>query len=277
MLDDKIATAYTNPDSLKDTALSIWLDTVLTKPLAHWGIIALGQQLLGSHTQLGHTLTGTIGVKSNSVLSLIEAATFDPISLAEGTLSKITPNAVTSMMVKSAEIMNYLYDILRDPNIEGIPIHTATLSVSREVDVSENPVIMQKDAQRAYVQDNAVPRPRKWNLDGYLMATNKMIDGFSVVKPTLIAQQKFLDFIARSRRPVWFKDHNCEFHLILITSIHMESTATTNTGVHVTLQLSEYTPLQVTTNSFSDILSMYALDQEGGAIVDMANMVRGAL
>ena len=136
---------------------------------------------------------------------------------------------------------------LINPNIEGIPISASSESMLREVDVSVKPILVPSLSTRQYISDNAVPRPRVWSVKGYLTSLWTSDVGF-VLKPSLQYQCNILDAFARSRRPVWYKTTDCEFVKVIITALSIETQPTSSTTKAISLQLSEFIPMNITAN-----------------------------
>ena len=127
------------------------------------------------------------------------------------------------------------------PSINGIVIVSSNESSSRDVDVSEEPLIVQTARMStAYVVDNAVPRPRTWQVQGYLLPLAPTVDQLIPSKPTIWFQKKMLDAFAKSRRPVLYKSSDLEFTQVLITQFSWDQEATVNNGLKVSLGLKEY-------------------------------------
>lgn len=162
---------------------------------------------------------------------------------------------ITSKLGEAGSLTATIYKCLRDPNLEGIPILSPKISVSREVDVSENSVIVPENYQRMYIIDNAVPHPRTWSVTGYLTSLN-FIDAGMVLKPTLMSQAKMLDAFAKSRRVMWFKTDENEMVKVQITSLTMERTAEASNAYSVSMTLKEFTPLQLTTSPWSVVTAI---------------------
>ncbi|MBO5921208.1 MAG: hypothetical protein J6Q48_02330 [Bacteroidaceae bacterium] len=130
---------------------------------------------------------------------------------------------------------------LAEPNVAGIPISAAKIETNREIEVSESMVIVQSTKERKYWTDNAVPRLKEWNIDGYLTTTSPLDSG-CLIKPSLQWQAYYLDICAKSRRPVMFKTNRGEFVKVQITNLHTNEEASYNNVIQVTMSLKEYNP-----------------------------------
>lgn len=158
-------------------------------------------------------------------------------------------------MDKSLSLTRDIYACLRDPNLEGIPILSPKISVSREVDISENSVIVPENYQRMYIIDNAVPHPRTWSVTGYI-TSSPLIDSGMILKPSLMMQAKFLDALAKSRRILWFKTDENEMVKVQIASLTIERNAEASNAYPVNMTLKEFVPLQLQTSPWSVVTAI---------------------
>lgn len=150
---------------------------------------------------------------------------------------------------QAAQRFNTNYEgLLMMPNIEGVPISTSAVDTSREIEISEQQLIVQNEGQKQYWTDNAVPRLRTWTIEGYITSTLK-IDQQFLIKPSLDMQVEFLDVCAKSRKPVLFKDDRGEFHWIQINNFNTHMDATYSNAVKVQLVLKEFNPYRVSTKT----------------------------
>lgn len=207
-------------------AVDLWLSTVQTLPALHWANIARGGYLLGTnavtnmHRGAGHKI----------------AAIFLTFGMSE-LLSNI---GGSSAFKAAAEIANAITDELKDPNIEGIPIHAVKETGSRDIDIQSHMVIAQMSAMKEYIIDNAVPQPKQWQINGYITAIPSGIDPYLVIKPSMIIQDQLLDMYAKSRKPVWFKTHDNRFHLVLIKHYDSAYDPQYLNGMAVNITLTEF-------------------------------------
>lgn len=222
-----------------------WLNTVQTLPLIHWATIIAGGTLLGTNSVTGvRRFVGSWGQSSvgqgleGSILTLGIGDLIDAIGGSGSSLN---------IMKQTANVLNAVADELKDPNIEGIPIHAESESVSRDVEVNKQIVIVQdgNSAQKDIVVDNAVPQLRQWQLRGYVVAPPIGIETFLVIKPTLMLQRKMLDWYAASRKPVWFKTHDNEFHKVLISHIDFAYDVRSLNALLVNVTLTEFKVMKI--------------------------------
>lgn len=181
------------------------------------GLVPLGMELVSS-------LSGIIGLLDVSLIT--EAATAYALSKTSAFLQDIWEK--TLML----------------PNIEGIPISSSTINTSREIDVGDQPMIVQSTSQKQYWTDNAVPKLKEWTIDGYI-TPSLSLDNLYLVKPSLKMQMNFLDMCAASRRPVLFKDNRGEFTFVNIMNLQTTEEASYNNAIKVTISLKEYKPFTV--------------------------------
>lgn len=138
----------------------------------------------------------------------------------------------------------YIESSMMYPNISGVPISVVSYNESREVEVSESMVIVQSQGTKKYWTDNAVPRLKEWNIEGYLTSNSDLDIGFRI-KPTLTWQAYFLDTCAKSRRPVMFKTSRGSFVKVQITNLSLVEDPTYNNAIKITVSLKEYNPYTI--------------------------------
>jgi hypothetical protein len=169
--------------------------------------------------------------------------------LSSGFLNSLASSVVKLDQVSTevAQYMNKVFTALKDPNIEGIPIKSAKVTVHREVEVSDYGVVTGKGYYHKNIADNAVPKPRTWTVTGFITSVWDVDTGF-ILKPSLLLQAKLLDAFAQSRRPLWFKTDENEFVKVQITDIQIERVPEYLNGESVVIQLKEFVPLEIMTN-----------------------------
>lgn len=210
-----------------DFCIDKYLATAMTLPIVHWTeMIGIG------------LLTGGKKVGNN---------------ILDGAGDLVSKAFISTISQEGVGIMNTLAQSLADPNIEGIPVSAESLSGSRDVDVSDSLNIVQSACQKEHRTDNAAPHLKEWTLSGYLTPLSTA-DSVFLIKPSLLNQVKYLDTIAKSRRPVWFKDNNCVFHKVNITHFSEEWKPDATNAVRVSIGLREYNPL-VMTSSLTSVIT----------------------
>lgn len=248
--------------STMEAAVDAWMSTVISAPSLHWANITLGGFLGGSNAVTNiHRFADTGNVRKYMVAYLTIGAT-----AILDSLGGVGGNA-TKALRTTAQIANAVADELKDPNIEGIPIHAEREIESRDVEVSKQVVIAmtEKDllgsneivasSNKDVVLDNAVPQLKQWQISGYLTSFPEGLDPFLIIKPGLKAQKLLLDLYATSRRPVWFKTHDGQFVKVLIA--HVDTTYTTQAlnAVAVNLTLVEFKALVMSKSSLGMIMA----------------------
>ena len=163
---------------------------------------------------------------------------------------------VGGVLVVSHKVGMVLDDInkaLQTPNIEGISIYAARTTIGREVEVSSTPVLQQSLSARKYVSDSATPMPRTFSISGYIQSMQPGLDYGTTIRPSIVAQAKYLDSCAASRCPVWYNDDYNRFFLVLITRFNEEHDPIVTNVLKVDIEMTEYVPYvaeQVVGNSF---------------------------
>lgn len=191
-----------------DVGVQGWLSTTLTVPVAHKGAITAGA-LASFYASMG--LPFIRGYESGAMYTM------------------------NALMDKAARM-------LQQPNIEGITIHASSTSVNRDVEVASSPVIQQSISTRAFVTDSATPMPRTFSVQGYLTPMMPGIDAAHTIKPSIMAQAKYLDSCAMSRCPVWYKDDYNRFFLVIITNFKETHDPNVTNALQVSIDMQEYIP-----------------------------------
>lgn len=156
-----------------------------------------------------------------------------------------------------AEYTNSTMSPFLQPNIEGIPIFVSQEQGSRDVDVSQEPMIQQVGAvTTTYVADNAVPHPAEYTVSGHLIVASPLDHGL-IIKPSLILQRDMLEHYTKSRRPVMYKSFDNKFHRCLITHFDWAWVDREMNAVTVNIRLMEYTPLKVSTDLSTQVIAQY--------------------
>lgn len=231
--------AISTDDTAFETSIYEYLDTVNTEPLLHWGVIV------------------TTGVSVGS-------RRFNHFTASDSLIGKI-PYADKLKNNKAMELINYVLKITMDPNIEGIPIGTSQISVTRDVDISESCFIIPDEGSKEYRADNAVPRLREWSLTGYLSTMASFADYGIMIKPTILIQMKLLDTYAKSRRPVWFKTNNGTFYRVQIKHMQITQDPTMMNGAKIDVVLKEYYPIIVNSTLRSTTVAEESSEEEANS------------
>ena len=152
---------------------------------------------------------------------------------------------------------NKMLALFLQPTISGIPLICQEEDSTRTVDVSEEPLIVQRAlSSTEYVTDNAVARPRDWTLHGYIMAWEPTTSGL-LNNPALNLLRATLDLFAKSGRPVLYKGYDMVFRKALITQYSWKYNANVQNGIEVTVGLKEFVPAKTSlTNISSKVMNM---------------------
>jgi hypothetical protein len=130
------------------------------------------------------------------------------------------------------------------PNLGGIIIDVEEERQGRQIDISENMIIMQASDQgmsRAYNTDNSAPHPRTWSLQGYLSQSMPWVDEGFLLRPSLVIQQAMLDAYAVSRRPIFYKSGLCPKPTkVLIEDYNINRVIEGTQGYKVSINLKEF-------------------------------------
>ena len=116
-----------------------------------------------------------------------------------------------------------MLEALNQPSLCYVPIQTETMSMRRVVDVGTTMLIGQVDQKKDYITDNSAPRPRTWNVSGYITTLVPVLENYCVIKPSIQVQMAILDAAADSRQPVKFKTDTGEVVDVLVQDLQITS------------------------------------------------------
>lgn len=232
-----------------DKGINAWLETSMQLPQLHWFVMGFkgllqGPQKFGGAGQATQVQVQVAAIMDRVILDLATVGIneiFQQYSYIPG---------MQEFLSTMAQVQQYM----QDPNIEGIVVSSPKLTCSREIELSEHMVIVQKKDQSAYKTDNATPKPRQWQLEGYLRQTSQN-DAIYLIKPSLALQTRTLDAYAVSRKPLWFKDDYNLFWKVQIKSFTYEHDATATNAVKIAASLQEYVPY-IVHNEQANVLTM---------------------
>lgn len=229
-----------------------WLSSVFVADTLHKANIVLGGVLNGTNSVTNvHRFEG-----SSAITSAIVAG----ISIGANLLSTLTRASVGSeTLAATIRESNGLLDELKNPNIEGIPIHANAESESCDLQVNQQLVINQASMSREYHTDNAAVQPKQWTIKGYLMSNPNYspVETGLIVKPGLLVQRRLLQLFVDSRMPVWFKTHDNRFYKVLISHFDTSYIPDSLNALAITVNLVEYNAMSVTASTMPlNILSL---------------------
>lgn len=226
----------------------------------------LAQQALDSAEQLlvdkwlkdSTTTLGAVKHIASMLAQEITASNSAALAGTPATLNSVK-KAINTFAVNPAvaEFMNKTFDMFRQPNIEGITIFTQQEITTRQMDVSEHPLVVQSQlGSTIYATDNAVPHPREWQLKGHITSILPT-DHYFVLKPSLMLQRQYLDNCMKSRRPVWFKTYDNLFVPVLISNFQSEWESRSMNSLSVDITLKEFVPITVTEGPLTAALAKF--------------------
>lgn len=224
-----------------------WLSSLGTLASSHQALVYYGAMINGSNAVTGIHRFGGLQTKVSNIVASVGNVANNLIESVAGTAMSM-PGSPLNSIRELVQEANALADELKNPNIEGIPIHADSEQELTDVKVSETLLIDQDSANKQYAVDNAVPQLRRWNVKGYLMSNGQngnTIEQMSVIKPSLLMQRQLLQMYADSRKAVIFKTHDNRFYKVLIS--HFESAYTTQglNALAVNISLVEFRTLVV--------------------------------
>lgn len=225
-----------------------WLTTLNPLSSSHQALIYLGAMLYGTNRVTGvHRFGRWSDAISNSV-ALVGMGADTITNLVMDSISGTAAGAVMKEILTQA---NALADELKNPNIEGIPIHADSEQENTDVKVSETLVISQLSYNKEYAVDNAAPQLRRWNIKGYLMSNGRdsALNAGLVIKADLLAQRELLQLYADMRKPVMFKTHDNRFFKVLITHLETAYTPQALNALGVNVSLIEFRTLSINESS----------------------------
>lgn len=236
------------PKDASKTRIRLWLESIMANPPIHQTACVLGGVLTGTNSVTGIHRFGNIGKGVDTLVAAIGSAQ-DVIASSFG--------AGDGLNAAAAKEMNAVFDELKNPNIEGIPIHADAEVETSDVEVSQKLLIYEVDSNKDYRIDSSVPKPRTWNIRGYLMSNARTVPMESqlVIKPSLIAQRKLLQWFVDSRRPVMYKTHDNRFYTCLITHFDSQYTVQSLNALAVNISLQEFKVMQVNQGNLNTLMS----------------------
>lgn len=221
-----------------------WLSTALSSPTGHKLKIVTSAYSMGTNAVTGiRRFASTQGGAAGVIMGI---ATGTLIADKLSSLTNMLSGGLTSSRFNGAsqEIfqgINAILDELKNPNVDGIPIHATKEVLSQDIEVGEQVVIVQDSASKEVCVDNVVPKLRQFSVQGYLMANQlTLVDPYLVLKPSLQLQKRVLQAYANSRKPVWYKTGDNEFIVCLIKHIETGRTEKGLNAIEISMQLQEF-------------------------------------
>ena len=228
--------------------VATWLESIYNNPPIHQAACVLGGLLNGTNTVTDIHRFGNIGKGVSAVVASFGSAANLLVSLG---------GSLDSFNAAVAKEINAVFDELKNPNVEGIPIHADSEVENSDVEVSQKLLIYEVDSNKDYRVDSSVPKPRTWSIKGYLMSNPRLVPNEAqlVIKPSLIAQRQLLQWFVDSRRPVMFKTHDNRFYTCLITHFESQYTVQALNALAVNISLQEFKVMQVNQGNLNVLMS----------------------
>lgn len=137
-----------------------------------------------------------------------------------------------------------MIEALNQPSLCYVPIQSESMSMRRTVDIGTTMLIGQVDQKKEYITDNSAPRPRTWNVSGYITSLVPLVENYLVIKPSLQVQMSILDAASDSRQPVKFKTDMGEVVDVLVQDLQITSINKGNNVKQVTFTVQEVKMLE---------------------------------
>ena len=116
-------------------------------------------------------------------------------------------------------------------------------------------IIAQNTGLKSYMTDNVAPKPRTWDIHGYITALVPIIEDYLLVKPTLLTQRLLLNNAFKSRDTVPFKTDTGEILDVVIVRLKMKSLANAQNAYEITATVQEVDVLDTSTTATALSLS----------------------
>lgn len=146
-----------------------------------------------------------------------------------------------------SEAYNDILQTLSSPTLCYVPISCDSLEENNEADVANTMIIAQNTGLKSYMTDNVAPKPRTWDIHGYITALVPIIEDYLLVKPTLLTQRLLLNNAFKSRDTVPFKTDTGEILDVVIVRLKMKSLANAQNAYEVTATVQEVDVLDTST------------------------------
>lgn len=154
-----------------------------------------------------------------------------------------------------SEAFNDILQTLSSPTLCYVPISCDSLEENNEADVANTMIIAQNTGLKSYMTDNVAPKPRTWDIHGYITALVPIIEDYLLVKPTLLTQRLLLNNAFKSRDTVPFKTDTGEILDVVIVRLKMKSLANAQNAYEITATIQEVDVLDTSTTATALSLS----------------------
>ena len=148
-----------------------------------------------------------------------------------------------------SEAFNDILQTLSSPTLCYVPISCDSLEENNEADVANTMIIAQNTGLKSYMTDNVAPKPRTWDIHGYITALVPIIEDYRLVKPTLLTQRLLLNNAFKSRDTVPFKTDTGEILDVVIVRLKMKSLSNAQNAYEITATVQEVDVLDTSTTA----------------------------
>lgn len=162
------------------------------------------------------------------------------------------------------EAYNSILSALTSPTLCYVPISCDSLEEINEADVANTMIIAQNTGNKSYLTDNVSPKPRYWDIHGYLTALLPIIEDYLLIKPTLLTQRLLLNSAFKSRNTVPFKTDTGEIVDVVITRLRIKSLANAQNAYEITATVQEVEVLEASTTA--DALNLSSIAKSSVAL-----------
>ena len=148
-----------------------------------------------------------------------------------------------------SEAFDDILQTLSSPTLCYVPISCDSLEENNEADVANTMIIAQNTGLKSYMTDNVAPKPRTWDIHGYITALVPIIEDYLLVKPTLLTQRLLLNNAFKSRDTVPFKTDTGEILDVVIVRLKMKSLSNAQNAYEITATVQEVDVLDTSTTA----------------------------
>lgn len=130
--------------------------------------------------------------------------------------------------------------------VGGVTIYAQTYKESAPSDISTN-LMMAKENTKQWVSDNVAPRPRTWQISGYI-TTVQGVEPVGIFSYTLLTKKRQLLDIRNSREVVYMKTMDNEIVNVAIAELDFDREGQTMNAIPVTIKLQEMLVVSVSSD-----------------------------
>ena len=137
----------------------------------------------------------------------------------------------------SGVVANLINSAIGNALVGGVTIYAQTYKETADSDVSTQ-LMMAKENTKQWVSDNIAPRPRTWQISGYI-TTISGIEPVGIFSYTLLTKKRQLLEMRNSREVLNMKTMDNEIVNVAIVELSFDHEGQTMNGIPVTLKLQE--------------------------------------